>query len=109
MSRFEDHVGFLELFVNVSPKVQVNLIKQAKDSEVEILLDCFVNIEPYEHLLRKCKPTLKLFDSAFRKKNFTVKKAKLLFSKHLKVVTAVVSTLLVERLNKELSADLLEC
>ena len=108
MTDLREHEGFLELLTTVDIKIQKKLIVKATDEEIESVLDCFANVEPFLYRLNKCKPTYNKFKKIFQKKNFTLKKARALFQRNVQFVASVVAVILSELLNRKVST-LLAC
>ena len=103
----QKHEGFLELISTVDTKVKKKLLGKATDEEVEAVLDCSNNFESYTYRLKKtCRSKFIQFKKAFKRKNFTLKKARLLFLKNLELVTSVVATILSEILDRKISTFL---
>lgn len=103
----QKHEGFLELISTVDTKVKKKLLGKATDEEVEAVLDCFNNFESYTYRLKKaCRSKFLQFKKAFKRKNFTLKKARVLFLKNLDLVTSVVATILSEILDRKISTFL---
>ena len=106
MSDLQKHEGFLELLCTVDLKVKKKLILQATDEEIESILDCFNNVEPFLHRIKKCKRKFEQFKKIFKRKHFTVKKARSLFQKNLEFVASTVAVILSELLNRKVSTFL---
>ena len=66
----ENNSGFLELLVSVDKKLQIKLIKNAKNAEIEAILDCFVNIKPYENRFKGCSKNFEKFKKIFIQHHF---------------------------------------
>ena len=99
----EKNSGFLELLLSVDKKIQLKLIKNATNEEIESILDCFVNVVPYEDRFKNCLKKFQKFRNIFKRRRFSVKKARLLFQKNLTFVSSVISTILSEYLNSDVT------
>ena len=104
-TQFDKHSGFLELLVVVDRKIQIKLIKQASDEELEAILDCFVNVEPYKLKFKNCTKLFQKFQKIFGKKSFTLRKARALFLKNLTFVTSIISVILSEYVNSDVNPE----
>jgi len=106
MNDLHKYEGFLELFATVEVKIKKKLIAQATEEEIEAILDCFANIEPFLYRIKKCKKKFTTWTKIFQRKGFTLKKARALFQKNLEFVASVVGTILSELLNRKISTIL---
>ena len=106
MNTLQTHEGFLELFATVEVKIKKKLITKATEEELEAILDCVNNVEPYLYRIKKCKRKFNTWKKIFQRKNFTLKKARVLFQKNLEFVASIVGTILSELLNRKISTIL---
>jgi len=90
----DEHGAFLELLVKSSKKIRKQLINNASEGEILVIVECFLNIKQFENQLKQCKIKLKFFEKQIKKKKFSVTKIKKLFVKYSEFVASVVATIL---------------